>query len=112
MEDSTPAGTVGVTPVESWGRALDALEAQILIGRQLAEGRSPAVLAPWSEPTDLGPFPAELLDRARELREQQQGLLADLPEFIGRIRKQLSLTRKVSGATSAARRPVYIDHSA
>lgn len=101
-----------MTPAESWERALDALEAQILVAWQLATGRSSAVLVPWSAPTDLGPMPAELVARARELREQQQALLADLPEAIARTRRQLSLTKRVSDATTSARRPVYIDRSA
>jgi hypothetical protein len=110
----TPAdevGSVDVTPLEAWGRELDALEAEILVGRQLVEGRA-AVLVPWSTPGDLGPLPAELLDRASELRAQQEALLAQLPEVIARTRRQLSLTKKVSDATTSARRPVYIDQTA
>jgi hypothetical protein len=97
---------------EAWRQALDALEAQILVGRQLAEGRSAAVPEPWSTPDDLGPLPAELLARAGEVHAQQQALIADLPDFIARVRRQLSLTKKVSDATSSARRPVYIDQTA
>jgi hypothetical protein len=110
----TPAdetGSVGMTPLEAWGRELDALEAEILVGRQLAEGR-PAVLVSWSAPGDLGPLPVELLERAGELRAQQEALLAQLPEVIARTRRQLSLTKKVSDATTPARRPVYIDQTA
>lgn len=100
------------TPVETWARALDALEAQILLGRQLTEGRSPAVPEPWSTPADLGPLPAELLDRAGEVHAQQQALLAELPDFIARVRRQLSVTKRVSDATASGRRPVYIDQTA
>lgn len=107
-EDAAAAGT----PTEAWARALDALEAQIVVGRQLTEGRSPAVPEPWSAPADLGPLPAELLERAGELHARQQALLADLPESIARVRRQLSVTKKVSDATTSARRPVYIDQSA
>lgn len=108
----TPQDAAAAASTQAWAQALDALEAQILVGRQLTEGRSPAVPEAWSTPTDLGPLPAELLARAGEVHAQQQALLADLPEFIARVRRQLSLTKRVSDATTSARRPVYIDQTA
>jgi hypothetical protein len=99
-------------PADAWARALDALEAHLLVARELAAGRSPAVPLPWSPPTGLGPLPAELVDRARALQVQQQALLAELPAVIGRTRRQLSVTKRVSDATASPHRPVYIDQTA
>lgn len=68
-------------------------------------------VAPWSPPTDLGPLPGELAERAGAVlaraREAAERLGAERRDVLG----QLGALRAVGG-TAAPERPVYLDASA
>lgn len=97
----------------SWESVLDGLEAAVIVGEQtVLTGATLTDLTPWEPPADLGPIPAELRDRARELAERQQSVLADLPAAMAKVQRQLDLTHRITEATAERRPAVYIDQRA
>lgn len=96
-----------------WERALDRLEADVLVAEQVAAGQTPMELGPWSAPEPATPLPAHLAERARAVLQRQQQLLTTLPEAAARVRRQLGVTRRISSATAAPAGPsLYVDANA
>lgn len=76
-QDPIPVGAVAV---HRWSAALDALESDLERFRVLAHDPRAAVVRsgppapevrPWRPPTDLGPLPVQLMDRAARLLDAQ-----------------------------------------
>ena len=96
---------------EGWERALDELEAFTYLAEAQLHTVQPLDADPWSAP-DLGPIPAELADRARELLAHQQRVLDRLPSALERIRQQRSVSERFGQATSRPHSSVYVDRTA
>jgi hypothetical protein len=89
--------------IERWTSLLEELE------RDLANGGAREG-TPWRPPADLGPIPAELLERARKLATAQQHAMAALEEEKDSTRRHLGALRALPqqrGETG----PLYLDAS-
>jgi len=95
----------------AWERALDELEAFTYLADAQLRTFQPLEADPWSVP-DLGPMPADLAERARELLAHQQRLLEKMPAAMDRIRQQRSVTERFGQTTGRGRGPVYVDRTA
>lgn len=95
----------------AWERALDELEAFTFQMDAQLRGLQLPETDPWSVP-ELGPIPADLVDRARELLAHQQRVLEQLPPALDRLRQQRSVTQRFSQATARSRGSVYVDRTA
>jgi hypothetical protein len=106
-------GVADSPDLAAWEQELDRLEADVSAGERLLDQRLPQEVALWTPPVDLGPFPAELAERAVALLDRMIQLQQDVPEAMDQIRRQLGATRRVAEATGSARRTsLYIDTSA
>ncbi len=92
----------------AWEAALAQLELDVEVAeRMLAHDHVPQPADPWAPPTNLGPLPAELADRARALLGRQLE--------VGRRLAEAALLAKRHGQVAQAMRavppsvPVYID---
>lgn len=96
----------------SWREALDRLESHADRAEQMIRGLAAPAEPPWTPPTDLGPIPDEFVPRARQLLERQRRLMSAIPAVLDDNRAQQAVASRVSGATLAPQRPVYLDVSA
>jgi len=95
-----------------WDRALDRIEADLLQAEALAQDPQLILeLEPWAPPTDLGPLPRALTDRARDLLTRQRNARQLIADRMDAVRRQRAVVTKVAGATGRERRPVYVDHN-
>jgi hypothetical protein len=103
---------------EAWLRALEDLEAElgnVLVSASSTTQTSPATktssttaASTWTPPSGLGPIPAELEGRARELLAGQRELIAELERARCATAAQLVSLRKVP-ATRPTGASVYLD---
>lgn len=96
----------------TWREALDRLEAHADRAEELIRGHAAPDDVPWSAPEDIGPIPDEFVPRARQLLARQQRLMAAIPALITDTRRQQQVAGRVSEATTAPARPVYLDITA
>jgi hypothetical protein len=87
----------------AWLRALDELEAA------LGAAASGNGATEWTPPGDLGPIPAGLQDRARQLLAGQREMIAELERSRRATATQLAAVRKIPGRPTGA--SVYLDTS-
>lgn len=94
--------------------ALDRLELDVQrVERLLADPTSDVVQEPWEVPSLAGPVPADLVDRAVELRGRQQRVEAALVTAVSAARRQHRFADRVGhAATTRTDRPVYLDINA
>ena len=95
-----------------WETALDRLELDVMLAeRTLADpSRDRQIDEPWDEPTLAGPIPADLVERALEIRERQLQVEAELARAVGAARCQHRFADRVDRATGrGAGRSVYLD---
>jgi hypothetical protein len=91
-----------------WASCLDSFADHLAYQRQaLAEG-TPEVITAFVPPATLGPLPAALLPRARELHVQAEALTDVIADARTRIRGALEQIRR---PTEVAR-PSYVDSRA
>ena len=96
-----------------WETALDRLELDVLRAEQMiARNPAPHDLDHWDEPLVEGPLPADLLDRALELRARQQAVQRQLAQALQALSRQSAFTDRVDRATARQSAPVYVDVSA
>ena len=109
------AGSGGSTPAHDWPGLLDGLEGQLLEAEHvLASARAEEIAAwgrrssDWVPPTQLGPLPDELRERAARLLQHQLAVAERLVERITQSQRQRDLAARMSYAPS---RPVaaFID---
>lgn len=96
-----------------WGRALHALELDVerveTLLRALHSGAEPAdAPSPWSPPSNLGPLPESLRERAQQVLARQLELTAQVAAAAVRSQRDLVLARRIEG-TPAPSRPMYVD---
>jgi hypothetical protein len=87
----------------AWHRALDELE--VALGAVASGNES----GEWAPPGNLGPIPAGLQDRARQLLAGQRELIAELERSKRATATQLAALRKIPGRPTGA--SVYLDTS-
>lgn len=101
-----------------WTAALDRLEADVheLEVRRLDDlaAGPPDVpgATPWEAPADLGPIPAPLVPRAREVLARQRDAAAALADALERTARQQRYAERVSDSTTTAQPPAYLDVTA
>jgi hypothetical protein len=97
----------------AWAGALATLELdvevaeRILAGDHLPTVEEIARLAAWRVPTDVGPLPASLSDRARALLDRQLAAAAAVGRAMTMNRRHLAAVDALHAAP--APRPVYVD---
>ncbi|TNM44213.1 hypothetical protein FHP29_05775 [Nocardioides albidus] len=100
----------------TWTEALDRPEAHAdRAERMLRGGAADATgttVEPWLPPTDLGPMPSHLVQRARGLLARQQRLMAAIPHVLADTRGQQQVADRVGRATTSSPLPVYLDVTA
>jgi hypothetical protein len=107
---------------EAWVRVLEELEAE-LVGVLVSTGSTTGVStgstteagltdgkAEWAAPGDIGPIPAELQARAREILGGQRELIAELERTKHATAAQLAALRRMP-ATRPSGASVYLDVS-
>lgn len=95
-----------------WETALDRLELDVMLAeRTLADpSRDRQIAEPWDEPTLAGPIPADLVERALEIRDRQLQVEAELVRAVGAARCQHRFADRVDRATGRGTgRAVYLD---
>ncbi|MCL2454511.1 MAG: hypothetical protein FWD18_04330 [Micrococcales bacterium] len=97
----------------AWVQALESLELDVATAEAMLDSdhlpsvEEVAVMAAWQPPTDLGPLPAPLLDRARALAERQQAAAEKITRAMIVNRRHLAALDQLHPAVPA--RPVYLD---
>lgn len=92
----------------SWEQTLTRLEADVdRISSAVAAGEAPDV-DPWTPPTDLGPLPAHLRDRAVGILERQTRVLASTSEAARGLARQRKVADRMSSGRAGSA-PVYVD---
>jgi hypothetical protein len=94
---SPDAGTAAAALVDGWIAALEELE---------RHADAPALAAGWAPPAGLGPLPAELAPRARDLEAAQQRAIRRMTDEQRRVGAHLDAVDVVAPARSRA---VYLD---
>lgn len=100
--------------LDAWSRMLDLLEADLDLAEQALLRRDEAPhVGDWEEPALTGSLPPYLLERARAVRERQRDILARIPEALGRLSRQQTLTARIGHVTTPSTSvPVFIDATA
>lgn len=95
-----------------WETALDRLELEVIyVERLLVDPDTDhEALDPWDEPHLNGPIPADLVDRALEIRGRQERAERALAHVVDRTRRHHQFADRVDRATGAQSRPaLYVD---
>lgn len=97
----------------AWVAALDELELSVADAEQLLVGELPPATAVqsgrWVAPTDLGPLPETLQDRAIALNQRQLEVAGRIALALAATRKEHDLVHRLSRFTGA-KSPIYVDH--
>jgi hypothetical protein len=102
-----PAGGWTLPSTSSrWEEILAAMEAELAIAGRPAVGASMA--EPWVGPEHLGPIPAHLEDRARQILAAQREEIARLQDEQRTVGRHLAVLRSVSFRRGDGR-SVYLD---
>ncbi|WP_138760340.1 hypothetical protein [Modestobacter altitudinis] len=106
-----------VDEARSWPAVLDALEGDVLDAEEtLSRGRAEEIAAwgrrttDWIPPSNLGPLPDDLRERAAQLLQHQLAVAEQLVERITQSQKQRDVAARMSYAPT---RPValYVDRA-
>lgn len=93
----------------SWEQTLARLEADVdRIESAVAAGEAPEV-GGWTPPSDLGPLPAHLRDRAVGILERQTRVLARTSEVARGLARQRTVTARMSSGRAASAASAYVD---
>ncbi|MBA2955786.1 hypothetical protein GON03_15735 [Nocardioides sp. MAH-18] len=95
-----------------WETALDRLELDVLHTERLLDDPEGAAPQSWDEPDLLGPIPADLVERALDLRHRQLRAHEQLTAALGTIARQHEFARRVDRATRREGTSAYVDVSA
>ena len=113
MSTDAPPSTA---PERTWSSELDRFERELAqVERQLTDPASwndEEAGAPWQEPRALGPIPAELAGRARDLLRRQQLAAEGLAAALGGVDRQQRYATHVNRSRQAPQAPAYLDVSA
>jgi hypothetical protein len=100
----------------AWADALSALEIDVAACERLLNAvhagtdlpDADGTLGAWAPPTDLGPLPETMAERARTVLARQLDLAQQLAAAASQSRHQLDFAGKVQTGRSPAR-PVFVD---
>jgi len=94
-----------------WGTVLDELEQQLDAANRAATTTDAAdVAVPWQPPAHIGPIPAHLQERARDLLLCQQKIMRELDDSRRIAGQHLAALRMVPPERELSR-SVYLDTS-
>ncbi|WP_370250524.1 hypothetical protein [Nocardioides sp.] len=99
----------GRDTIVEWEIELDRLELDVLRAEHALASGTPVRTDTWQPRHDLGPLPAPVVPRARDLLARQVECLAEMARQLGRTAQQQVLTTAVSRATERVATPVYVD---
>jgi hypothetical protein len=118
MNGRRPGDGPGSTPRPvNWAVVLDHLEGEVLAAEEtMAQGRAEEIAAwgrrsdDWVPPSNLGPIPPDLRERAARLLQHQLAVAEELVERITQSQKQRDVAARMSYAPP---RPVasFIDQA-
>ena len=113
---SAGSATALATPVDwtaAWAEALDRLELDVEETERLLIGSSPSSAqtqaSRWVAPTDLGPLPESLQERAIRVHARQIETGRRLALALGATRRESDLAHRLSQA-GLHHSPLYVDH--
>lgn len=95
-----------------WATALDRLELEVILAERMVKDPTRPAPDSWDEPLLEGPIPADLRERALELRERQHRVRVEMTTLLGTIGRQHDFANRVDRATRNPGRPMYLDFSA
>lgn len=95
-----------------WETALDRLELDVLQTERLLEDPERTAPESWDEPDLQGPIPADLVERALEIRQRQTRAHEQLTAALGTIARQHQFASRVDRATRREGPAAYVDVSA
>jgi hypothetical protein len=114
----TTATTTVLDPdwTQAWTDALTALEIDVASCERLLHAvhagtdlpEADGTLGAWVPPTDIGPLPETMAERARTVLARQLEVAQALAQAASQSRQQLAFADKVQTGRSPAR-PVYVD---
>jgi hypothetical protein len=93
---------------DGWLRALEELERELGAVLVSTGSTTESSITAWTPPGDLGPIPADLVERARELLAGQNELIAELEHSKRATAVQLAALRKMP-TTRPTGASVYLD---
>ena len=102
------------TPYTAWEVALDRIELDVMraerdlarVGNDIVELR----IDRWDVPTNYGPLPLALRDRAEQILIRQQTCLKQMAEQLGAVGRQQAVVEAVDAATgTSGLSPVYVE---
>jgi hypothetical protein len=96
----------------SWAAALDDFEARLDAQRAALDAGTAGELVPFEPPIGLGPIPAALGARARDLLAQARDLEQELGDNVVALAQDLAVVRKVGASTVEAPTAHFVDFSA
>ncbi|NYG57024.1 hypothetical protein [Nocardioides perillae] len=103
-----------LTPEErqhlAWETALDRLELDVLVCDRMARrGEDPPHLREWDLPTDLGPIPEDLRERAQAIHARQAAALEALAGAVVDLRRRQEDVDRGGATYAGAVRAAYVD---
>ncbi|KAA1417715.1 hypothetical protein F0U44_15590 [Nocardioides humilatus] len=96
----------------SWEDVLDRLESDVTCLEAMRAGAPRPEPCDWEPPSNLGPMPADLVLRARDLQMRQHAVIGQLNATLIENRQQARVTQNFRSATGAPERPAYVDFTA
>jgi hypothetical protein len=104
MNDRRPGDGAGsASPALNWAVVLDHLEGEVLAAEEtMARGRAEEIAAwgrrtdDWVPPSNLGPIPGDLRERAARLLQHQLAVAEALIERITQSQKQRDVAARMS----------------
>jgi len=90
----------------AWVALLDELEASLGEAALGASGAADSAVSAWTPPSGLGPIPADLVERARDILGGQRELISELQGERRAVGEQLAALRQVPAPQAHA---VYLD---
>jgi len=119
MTAGEETGGEAVQFLEAWTAVLNSLESEIddavagdlddIDPDDAALTRRTDALGGWTPPADLGPIPAELVERALRINGRQQDAAAQLTGELRTLRQHRSVLGSVQTATAPEEKSVYLD---
>lgn len=115
LADPTPTVSTSTAPrwTDAWTEALDTFDmslaeaAQLVSTGQLIDSAFTSSALAWSAPTNLGPLPDSLRERASRILERQLAIAAQLTEAARAARQHLKVVDDLTHRAPSV--PVYID---
>ncbi|MCU1487291.1 MAG: hypothetical protein JWN67_4037 [Actinomycetia bacterium] len=98
--------------MSSWAVTLDDYEARLVAQRAALDAGGAGSLAPFVPPTDLGPLPEPLAERARRLLADAVDLEQELTDNVVALGHDLAVVRRVEASTATAPHARFVDISA